>query len=100
MATFVSAASKAGTASGTSVVVTAPTSLAAGNLLIAIVYAAGSTATAVGAPADWTLIDGTPALGKTAGMVSVYTKTVTASEPASYTFTGTQDLAADVLQYS
>jgi hypothetical protein len=88
------------------VAATAPSSIAAGNLLVAIVMGAQGSTT-ITAPAGWTqaaqenVISGP---GSSPGSCAVFTKTATGSEPATYTFSETGSsssyLDAAILQYS
>jgi hypothetical protein len=97
--TYVSG-SGAAAGSGSSVTVTAPASIAAGNLLIAIIYMANTGTATYSAPSGWTLAGSIGQFSGT-GQGAVYTKTATASEPTSYTFSTFVAFAcAVVLQYA
>jgi hypothetical protein len=97
--TYVSG-SGAAAGSGSSVTVTAPASIAAGNLLIAIIYMANTGVATYSAPSGWTLAGSIGQFSGT-GQGAVYTKTATASEPTSYTFsTLVAYTCAVVLQYA
>ena len=71
----------------------------AGNLLVALLYAANSSTTAFGAPGGWTILSSNMA-GTNAGESAVATKTATSSEPGSYTFTGTGFICGAIMQFS
>ena len=60
-----------------------PATTSTGNLLVAILVHTTSTATYT-PPADWILVETFPI---TSGVIFVYTKVATASEPTTYTFT-------------
>ena len=84
---FVSSSANVGTSGvGSSVVVAAPTSIAAGNLLIAFYYMYTGTSTpTLTPPAGWSLVSGSHATDSLTAM-SVYAKTATGGEPSTYTF--------------
>lgn len=78
--------------------VTAPAGIVTGNLLVAIVGGAGSSA--VSAPAGWTMA-GAVSFNADTNVMVVYTKTATGSEAGSYAFgAGTSTGAVWVGQYS
>lgn len=86
---------------GSSVAVAAPATISSGNLLVAIVYQASNNTTGTNsAPSGWTQAASSGANTTGYGSMQVYTKTATAGEPSSYTFTGAGYLAASVLQYT
>jgi hypothetical protein len=101
--TFVSASSAANSASGTSLAITAPASIASGNLLVAVlsfidyVSPTNNPWTATG----WTLL-GQSAHTDNDGNIAVFYKTAGGSEPGSYTFTvpNADYLAGGIIQYS
>lgn len=92
-----SAASEDGGA--TTVTLPSPGGIVAGNLLVAVEYVPSSTAptSSVAAPDGWTVA--AQQASTTAGFMTLYTKTATAAEPASYTFTGPGTQSVVVLQY-
>ena len=73
------------TKTGSPLAITAPTGVAAGNLLIATVSLRDATAT-VTPPAGWTLLTSIATSGNTTRQL-VYTKVATGAEPANYSFT-------------
>jgi hypothetical protein len=76
------------TTGGTSVVVTAPSGVTSGDLLIAAVSTDGTSSTTLAAPAGWTLLDrGIDSTGQVT--LGVWYKIAGASEPGTYTFTWT-----------
>ena len=97
--TFVSIATAGTTGSATgSVVCNVPGSPVAGNTLLAFVWLyVGSGSPTINTPSGWTLVNGN---GNTVARVACFTRTV-ASEPASYTFTGsTGNWTSAIAQYT
>jgi hypothetical protein len=95
--TFVSASAQFSTDGGPSLTIAAPTTIVAGNLLLAAVGM--NTATpGVSAPVGWTPV-GSYASADNVATLYLW-KRVAASEPASYTFTGGSWLAGTILQYA
>lgn len=76
-------------------VINAPTSIASGNLLLAI---AGSGAETWTPPSGWSLY-GTAPISGSSTQVSVFTKIATGSEPSTYTWTGNNG-AGDALSFA
>lgn len=96
--TFVSASQSTGTST-----VNAPTGIVAGNLLLALIYEADTTATGISAPSGWNTTSAV-SLSSSVGTWWYSWKIATAAEPSTYTFTIAGDAATyqaiTVLQYS
>lgn len=96
-----------GSSAASSVTVTAPASIATGNLLIAVCFANDDSTSAIfSAPTGWAPA-GVPSTGTPSGDtfitdMAVFTKFATASEPTNYTFafTNSTNLIVGILQYS
>lgn len=98
--TFVSGSSNFA-ASGGSVVVTAPSDIVPGNLLVAIGFSANASTTPIVRPSGLWVNAGFSTPDSFAGNAGVFYKTATASDVgASYTFTGPNTMSAIILQYS
>lgn len=95
-ATFVSVASTAATfvfpaVTSSTVTVTAPASIASGNLLVAFIHEASNQVFSVTMPSGWTQAAlFTPASPANGGTILIAYKYATGTEPANYTFTMTE----------
>lgn len=94
---FVSSASAVGVSTA---VVSAPTGIVSGNLLVAVLYVTNTSAPTWSGPSGWTqLVDHHPA--SAAGESAIYLKTATGSEPSTYSFSsGAGSCVAIVHQFS
>ncbi|MEY2518095.1 MAG: Invasin, domain 3, partial [bacterium] len=91
------------TKTGSPLVITKPTGVATGNLMVATISLRDATATLT-APAGWTLLTSVATSGATTKQF-VYTKVATAGEAASYSFSwaggsGASDSSGVILAYS
>jgi hypothetical protein len=98
---YVSGSAASAPVNTATITVTAPASMVAGNLLVAVVMGNSGTTT-ITTPAGWTQAAQENPAGNP-GSCAVFTKTATGSEPTSYTFdepSGFSYMGVAVLQYS